>query len=111
MVRRGSTVESGRGLAQKPCKSACSVACDGEIWISRGYETGTFWDWRPLAGTRDVSRHGRGRARDARSRPLTRRVPVNRPSALPALGATLTLLRLVRGSLGSLAHPCGTMAL
>ncbi len=24
----------------------------------RGYETGTFWDWRALAGTRDVARHG-----------------------------------------------------
>jgi hypothetical protein len=23
---------------------ACYVACDGEIWILRGYETGTFWE-------------------------------------------------------------------
>jgi hypothetical protein len=34
---------------------AQSVACDGEIQTLRGYETGTSWGWRALAGIRDVS--------------------------------------------------------
>ena len=50
----------------------------------RGYETGTFWDWRALAGMRDVSRHSLKRARDTRSPPLTRKAPAKRRSALPA---------------------------
>jgi hypothetical protein len=36
---------------------AVCVASDGEIGILRGYEAGTFWDWRALAGTRDAARH------------------------------------------------------
>src|SRR5262249_18659377 len=36
---------------------------------------GTFWDWRALAGTRDVSRRSVGRGRDSRSRPPARNVP------------------------------------
>ena len=43
---------------------------------------GYIWDWRALAGTRDVLRHGLGRDRDARSRPLTGKVPANRASAV-----------------------------
>jgi hypothetical protein len=50
----------------------------------RGYETGTLWDWRALAGTRDVSRHGETCSRHAISRLTTRKVPANRPSASPA---------------------------
>jgi len=70
--RRGSTVRVVRGLTQKPCKWAFSVVCYGELLTLRGYETGTFWDWRALAGTRDISRRSEGRARDSRSRPLVR---------------------------------------
>jgi hypothetical protein len=44
------------GLHKSPPMASC-VACDGEISTLRGYETGTFSDWRALAGTRDVSRH------------------------------------------------------
>src|SRR5438093_7281020 len=68
MVRRGRRFESVRELAQHPCKWTFSVACDGEISTLRGYETGTLSAWRALAGTRDVSRLGLGRARDSRSR-------------------------------------------
>ena len=60
------------GLRQKPCKWAYSVACTGEIATPRGYETGTFWDWRALAGTRDMSRRSKGRAPDSRSRRVSR---------------------------------------
>src|SRR4029450_4659546 len=46
-------------MASKPSERfvwaawACCVACDGEISSLRGYETGTFWDGRGLADTRD----------------------------------------------------------
>jgi hypothetical protein len=55
-------------MASKPSERfvwavwACCVACDGEISSLRGYETGTFWDGRALADTRDVSRHSLRRA-------------------------------------------------
>ena len=42
-------------------KKAFCVAHNGEISILRGCETGTFWNWRALAGTHDVSRHSAGR--------------------------------------------------
>jgi hypothetical protein len=90
MVRRGRRFESVRGLEEKPCKRACCVARDGEILIRRGYEAGTFWDWRALAGIRDASRPTRRRAPETRSRLLTRKVPAKQPSALPVLARSLT---------------------
>jgi hypothetical protein len=71
-------------FSQKPCKWAYSVACFDENCSLRGYETGTFWDWRTTAGTGGVSRHSLKRARDTRPRPLTRKAPAKKPSALPA---------------------------
>jgi hypothetical protein len=89
----GRRFESVRWFAQKPCTWACCVARCGEIETLRGYETGTFWDWRALAGTRDVSRHGLKRARGTRSRPITRKVPANRQSTLPRWRDADSLLR------------------
>jgi hypothetical protein len=83
MVRRGRRFESVRGLEEEPCKWACCVACVGEISILRGYETGTFWDWRACAGTLDILRHSPERARDSRPRPLARKVPANRVWCCP----------------------------
>jgi hypothetical protein len=57
MVRRGSTVRVRQRACIKTLQMGFCVACDGEISALRGYETGTFSDWRALAGTRDVSRH------------------------------------------------------
>jgi hypothetical protein len=99
MVRRGSTVR----VRQRVCIKALQmrffcVACDGEISTLRGYETGTFWDWRALAGTRDVSRHSLERARDTRSRPLTRKVPATRALLLPVLARSWRPLSPERGS-------------
>ena len=70
------------GLHKSPANGHFYVARNGEISILRGYETGTFWDWRALAGTGDVLRHSLERARETRSRPLTRKAPANRHSAL-----------------------------
>src|SRR5262245_1423809 len=82
--------ESARGLPEKPCTWAYSVACDGEISGLRGYETGTVWDWRARAGTRDVSRRSVGRGRDSRSRPPGRNVPANRKVGVARVGPKLT---------------------
>jgi hypothetical protein len=60
MVRRGSAVRVCQRACRKPCKAGNSVVCQGEIQSPRGYETGTFWDWWALPGTRDQARLTRG---------------------------------------------------
>ena len=75
----------------KALQMAFSVACDGEIETLRGYETGTFWDWRARrAGTRDISRRSERRARDSRSRPPARKV-LRSASMYCKLGATRSI--------------------
>ena len=67
-----------------------SVALTDEVLVLRGYETGTFWDWRALAGTRDVSttQSGTGASHPiAITRPKD---PANRWSVLPLTGTTVT---------------------
>jgi hypothetical protein len=63
-----------------PCTWACCVACSGEIAILCGYETGTFWDSRALAGMSDVSRHV---LEMIESRPLARKLLQTRTLRCP----------------------------
>ena len=83
MVRRGSTVRVRQRASRKTCKWAFCCLSRRELCVSRvrdGYILG-------LAGTRGHARRlatRLGRDRDARSRPLTGKVPANRASALSA---------------------------
>ena len=57
MIARGRQFESVRGLQKSPANGHIVLTAAARFRRFRGYETGTFWDWRALAGTCDVSRH------------------------------------------------------
>jgi hypothetical protein len=73
-MERSLTRGRSEGLKKTPANGYVVLPVMARLRAFAGYETGTFWDWRARAGTRDVLRRDAGRARDSRSRPPARKV-------------------------------------
>jgi hypothetical protein len=69
---------------------AFCVACAGEIATLRGYETGTFWDWRALAGARATSRDIAWNALEERDRATNSKGSCKQAVDVAQAGAPLT---------------------
>jgi hypothetical protein len=89
------------GLHKSPANGHIVLPAKARFRFLAGTITGTFWDWRALAGTRDVSRHALNVLETLVSRPRTRKAPANTYVGVVHTGASRTPSFAREGAIGS----------